>query len=53
MLLINFLQRHKELFEDLEIFDEGEFLETNDIQVLEGHIEACNKQYGRVLITAR
>lgn len=44
VLLIDFLQKHNELFKNLEIIDEGEFLETNDTEVLEKHIEACNKQ---------
>ncbi len=44
VLLVDFLNRHKDLFENLEIIDEGEFFETNDIQVLEDHIEACNEQ---------
>ncbi len=44
VLLIDFLRKNIDLFEDLEIVDEGEFLETNDINVLEGHIEACDKQ---------
>jgi hypothetical protein len=44
VLLIDFLRKHKNLFDNLEIIDEGEFLETNDLEVLESHIEACDKQ---------
>jgi len=44
VLLIDFLRKHNELFENMQIIDEGEYLETNDIEVLEKHIKACDKQ---------
>ena len=49
VLLIDFLQKHKDLFAELEIIDEGEYLDTNDIHALEGHIEACDKQMDEYL----
>ena len=48
-MLVDFLKRHRGLFENIEIIDEGEFLETNDVKVLESHIDACNKQMDEYL----
>ncbi len=33
-----------EMFEFVEIIDEGEFFETNDLALLNKHLQACNEQ---------
>ncbi len=44
VLLVDFLRKNSNLFEFIEITDEGEFLETNDVEVLKKHITSCNEQ---------
>lgn len=49
VLLIDFLRSNQELFESVEIIDEGEFFETNDLDLLNKHIQACNDQLEQYL----
>ncbi len=49
VLLVDFLQSNLELFESLEVIDEGEFFETNDLELLKEHLQACNSQLEQYL----
>lgn len=49
ILLVDFLRSNIEIFESVEIIDEGEFFETNDLELLNKHLQACNEQLEQYL----
>ena len=42
VLLVDFLRSNLEMFESIEVIDEGEFFDTNDLELLNKHLQACN-----------
>lgn len=49
VLLVDFLRTNQRLFESVEIIDEGEFFDTNDLDLLNKHMQACNEQLEQYL----
>lgn len=49
VLLIDFLRSNLEMFESIEVIDEGEFFDTNDLELLNKHLQACNAQLEQYL----
>lgn len=44
IMLIDFLESIKSNFEQLNVYDEGEYWETHNVEILENHIKTCFHQ---------
>lgn len=49
VLLADFIHKNQSLFEFIEVIDEGEYFETNDLELLKKHIRTCNEQFEEYL----
>lgn len=49
VLLVDFLRSNLEMFESIEVIDEGEFFDTNDLELLNKHLQACDAQLEQYL----
>lgn len=49
ILVVEFIREIQKEFETLEIVDEGEYWDTNDLDVLVGHVTKCNEFFEKML----
>lgn len=49
VLLVDFIRSNLEMFESIEVIDEGEFFDTNDLELLNKHLQACDAQLEQYL----
>ncbi len=49
VLVVNLIREIQNEFETIEIVDEGEYWESNDLDVLENHITKCNEVLEKIL----